>query len=151
MYPFVVNGGTIFGVGGGNLTTPSSDSKANSVIWYGSFSKDKTITVKDSDGKKVLSYKPAGNGEVAIFSSPALVVGETYTVTDGTSEATFTIEDNVTTVGTNTGFGGPGGFGGRGEQNGFGRPDGNNMGGKRDFGGNPPENFDKNKDFNKKR
>ena len=73
-----------------------------------------------------------------------MVVGETYTVTDGTSEATFTIEGNVTTVGTNTGFGGPGGFGRRGEQNGFGRPDGNNMGGKRDFGGNPPENFDKN-------
>lgn len=157
MYPFLVNGGTIFGVGGSNLTTPSSESKANTVIWYGSFTKDKTITVKDSSGKKVLSYKPAGNGEVAIFSSPALVVGETYTATDGTNEATFTIEGNVTTVGTNNGFGGPGGFGGprgfggQGGQNGFGRPDGNNMDGKRDFGGNPPENFDKNKDFNKKR
>lgn len=150
MYPFTVNGGTIFGVGGSNLTTPSSDSKANVVVWYGSFTKDKTITVKDSSGKKVLTYKPAGNGEAVVFSSENLVKGGTYTVTDGSSEETFTIENTVTTIGTKTGFGGPGGFGRFDGQNGFGKPDGKNMGGGKDFRGNPPENFNKSKNTNKK-
>ena len=111
MYPFTVNGGTIFGVGGGNLTTPNSDSKANIVIWYSSFTKDKTITVKDSSGKKVLEFKPTGSGEVAVFSSENLIKGKTYTVTNGASEETFTIENTVTTIGSSRGFGGPGGFG----------------------------------------
>lgn len=141
MYPFVVNGGTIFGVGGANLTTPNASSKANVVVWYGNFTKDKTITVKDSEGKKILSYKPAGNGQGVVFSSEQLVKGKTYTVTDGTSEETFTIEDNVTTIGNARGFGGPGGFDG-----------GRNMNDRMNFKGNNQnrnqKNFDK-RDFNK--
>ncbi len=119
MYPFVVNGGTIFGVGGSNTTSPSNNSKANVVVWYGSFQKDSTITVKDSAGKKVLSYKIEGNGESVIFSSEKLIKGESYTVTTGEgktkSEESFTIENNVTTLGNKTGFGGARGMENRGD------------------------------------
>ena len=119
MYPFVVNGGTIFGVGGSNTTSPSNNSKANVVVWYGSFQKDSTITVKDSAGKKVLSYKIEGNGESVIFSSEKLIKGESYTVTTGEgktkSEEGFTIENNVTTLGNKTGFGGARGMENRGD------------------------------------
>lgn len=146
MYPFTVNGGTIFGLGGSNISSPNQNSKANVVVWYGSFSKDSTVTVKNSSGKKIISYKSTGNGESVILSSENLIMGETYTVSNGTTEETFTIDSNITTIGSKRGFGGPGGFGGNMEnqRGNFGRE---NFGEKR---GNM-QNTQNQKDFSQRK
>ena len=120
MYPFSVNGGTIVGLGGGNISYPNQNSKSNVVVWFAETEKGQTITVKDSSGKKIISYKAEGNGESVIFSSENLIKGETYTVSNGDTEEKFTIESNITTIGTKQGFGMPKDFNeknGRGNRN----------------------------------
>lgn len=141
-FPLIFNGGTVFGCGGSNTTAPSSESKANVIMYYKSVSKGSKVTVADSKGKVLGSYEVPQSCSALLFSSPELKVGETYTITVGSSSESVKMDANITTAGTSSfgGFGGRGGFGGgempewnggdmnRGEnqRGGWGRPDGNN-------------------------
>ena len=156
-FPLIFNGGTIFGCGGSNTTTPSTDSKANVIMYYKSVSKGSTVKVADSKGKVLGTYEVPQSCSAILFSSPELKVGETYTITVGTSSESIKLESNVTTSGTG-GFGGfGGGFGGRGgpgngempewnrgenQRGGFGggeMPEWNGGDMNRGFGGQSPE------------
>lgn len=142
-FPLIFNGGTIFGCGGSNTTTPSTDSTANVIMYYKSVSKGATVKVADSKGKVLGAYEVPQSCSAILFSSPELKVGETYTITVGSSTETIKLESNVTTSGT-SGFGGfGGGFGGRGGPGGQ-PPEGNfdgrgGFGGRGNFGEQPPE------------
>ncbi|MBO4507024.1 MAG: carbohydrate-binding domain-containing protein [Spirochaetaceae bacterium] len=133
-FPLIFNGGTVFGCGGSNTTAPASDSTANVIMYYKSVSKGSKVTVADSKGKVLGSYEVPQSCSALLFSSPELIVGETYTITVGSSSETVKMDANITTAGTSSfgGFGGRGGFGGQSPEGnfdgrgGWGRPDGNN-------------------------
>ncbi|MCR4714584.1 MAG: carbohydrate-binding domain-containing protein, partial [Treponemataceae bacterium] len=121
-FPLYFNGGTVFGCGGSNTTAPSSDSKANVIMYYKSITKGQTVTAADSNGKVLGSYEVPQSCTALLFSSPELKVGETYTISVGASSEKIKLDSNVTTAGTSS-------FGGFG-RGGFGGPD---------FGGQLPE------------
>lgn len=139
MYPLIFNGGTIFGCGGSNTTTPSSESKSNVIMYYKSVAKGSTVIFSDKSGNVLGSYEVPQACSALIFTSPELKLGESYTITIGSSSEEIKLESNVTTSGTATGFGqgggrgafggGRGGFGGNGWQ---GNQNGN-------FGGQAPD------------
>ena len=111
---FVINGGTVIGIGG-VATTPSSSSRQNTVLYGGlTAAKGATLDILGSDSKAVLSYKlhRTLTGMTLFVSSPDLAKGS-YTVNgDGSKLGEFTVSSTVTTVGEVGGNGGgqqPGG------------------------------------------
>ncbi|MCF0202222.1 MAG: carbohydrate-binding domain-containing protein, partial [Bacteroidaceae bacterium] len=119
---FTVNGGTLIGIGGDH-TQPNTNSKQNSVI-YGSLTaaKDATLTLCNSSGTAVLSYKLHRTlTGMSLFLSDSKLTNGSYTIkADGSEIGSFTVSGTVTTVGTSSG----GGMGGGGQQPGGGGPGG---------------------------
>ena len=129
---FMVNGGTLIGIGGSAIA-PSSSSTQNTVVYNGiQFAKGQTIAILGEDGKPIMAYDiPRSLNGSLFFSSKELKDGSTYQISsngkianalqewngwhdggswsDGSSVGSFTVKGTVTTVGTSTGPGG-GGF-----------------------------------------
>lgn len=130
---FLINGGTILGIGGTSMTSPSSSSSQRVVIYGGvSVSKSEIVSVLDSNSKPVMTFTipRSYNGATLFLSSPSIAANSSYTISgggsitgysdswngwyeggtwsSGKSLGSFTSTNIVTKVGT-SGMGGMGG------------------------------------------
>lgn len=105
----VIAGGTLIALGASSMTENfgSTSTQCAFLVTMNSFGAGETITITDSQGNVLYTGVTVKSANSVVFSSPDLVVGETYTVTIGSTSATVT--QSSTVVGNSNGFGG--GFG----------------------------------------
>ena len=103
--PLVIEGGTIFTVGGGMGEMPSVPtnytSKQPSALLLGlNIVKEEPVYLYDSHNKllETITVPFSMRRSASLVSSPAFQVGETYTVKTKDYEKTFTLSENFTTV-----------------------------------------------------
>ncbi len=131
---FIITGGIVVGVGGATSTPTASKCTQPTIIYGGSGNSGNYISLADSNGNNVLIYKiPRNYSQMTLLvSSPLLSKNSTYTLSsggtltggtefhglytggtykNGTSLASITLKDMVTTSGTTNGGNG-GGMGG---------------------------------------
>lgn len=104
-----IAGGTLIALGTSSMAENfgSTSKQCAFLVTMNSFGADETITITDSQGTVLYTGVTVKSANSVVFSSADLVVGETYTVTIGSSSATVT--QSSTVVGSTNGFGG--GFG----------------------------------------
>ena len=104
-----IAGGTLIALGTSSMTENfgSTSTQCAFLVTMNSFGAGETITITDSQGTVLYTGVTVKSANSVVFSSPDLVVGETYTVTIGSTSATVT--QSSTVVGNSNGFGG--GFG----------------------------------------
>lgn len=133
---FKITGGTILGIGGATSTPTKSVCTQNSVVYGGSGTQGKLISICDNNGNMLMSYTlPRSFSQMTLlYSSPKLKNGsytistggslsdavspfydfvQNGTLSDQSSLTSFSVSGVLTTVG-NTAQGGPGGPGGGG-------------------------------------
>lgn len=105
----VIAGGTLIALGTSSMTENfgSTSTQCAFLVTMNSFGAGETITITDSQGNVLYTGVTVKSANSVVFSRPDLVVGETYTVTIGSTSATVT--QSSTVVGNSNGFGG--GFG----------------------------------------
>lgn len=105
----IIAGGTLIALGTSSMTENfgSTSTQCAFLVTMNSFGAGETITITDSQGNVLYTGVTVKSANSVVFSSPDLVVGETYTVTIGSTSATVT--QSSTVVGNSNGFGG--GFG----------------------------------------
>lgn len=105
----VIAGGTLIALGTSSMTENfgSTSTQCAFLVTMNSFGAGETITITDSQGNVLYTGVTVKSANSVVFSSPDLVVGETYTVTIGSTSATVT--QSSTVVGNSNGF--RGGFG----------------------------------------
>lgn len=105
----VIAGGTLIALGTSSMTENfgSTSTQCAFLVTMNSFGAGETITITDSQGNVLYTGVTVKSANSVVFSSPDLVVGETYTVTIGSTSATVT--QSSTVVGNSNGLGG--GFG----------------------------------------
>ncbi len=85
-----ISGGTFIGTGASNMAQSFSSSKQGVIaVSVGSQSANTKITLKDKNGKELISYSPELSYQVVILSTPEINSGETYTITVGTKSGEF--------------------------------------------------------------
>ncbi len=104
-----ISGGTLIALGTSSMAENfgSTSTQCAFLVTMNSFGTGETITITDSEGNVLYTGLTVKSANSVVFSSPDLTVGETYTVTIGSSSATVT--QSSTVVGSTNGFGG--GFG----------------------------------------
>lgn len=109
---FNMNGGIYLGVGtSGMLVTPNAESQQNSITASVSGSAGSTVTVKDADGKELVSFKSAKQFDTITVSHPEIKIGDKVTVfIDGTESAVLECTSVSTGSDLGGGHGGPGGM-----------------------------------------
>ena len=132
---FIVNGGTIICLGASLQSAPSTQSKQCSVAYGGILATEgQMVALLDAAGEILFTfeYPRTISNSTLFFSTPAIVTGETYTLSGngtlqgyvdnwlywysggqwsgGTAIGSFTPSSVVTTIGSSMG-GGPGGGG----------------------------------------
>lgn len=105
----VIAGGTLIALGTSSMTENfgSTSTQCAFLVTMNSFGAGETITITDSQGTVLYTGVTVKSANSVVFSSPDLTVGETYTLTIGSTSATVT--QSSTVVGNSNGFGG--GFG----------------------------------------
>lgn len=105
----VIAGGTLIALGASSMAENfgSTSTQCAFLVTMNSFGTGETITITDSQGTVLYTGVTVKSANSVVFSSADLVVGETYTVTIGSTSATVT--QSSTVVGNSNGFGG--GFG----------------------------------------
>lgn len=105
----VIAGGTLIALGTSSMAENfgSTSTQCAFLVTMNSFGAGETITITDSQGTVLYTGVTVKSANSVVFSSADLVVGETYTVTIGSTSATVT--QSSTVVGSTNGFGG--GFG----------------------------------------
>lgn len=105
----VIAGGTLIALGTSSMTENfgSTSTQCAFLVTMNSFGAGETITITDSQGTVLYTGVTVKSANSVVFSSADLVVGETYTVTIGSTSATVT--QSSTVVGNSNVFGG--GFG----------------------------------------
>ena len=103
--PLVIEGGTIFTVGGGMGEMPSvptnETAKQPTVLLIGlNIAKDEPISVFDDNGKLIdtITIPFSMRRSASLVGTPAFKIGGTYTVKTKGYEKTFTIKEPFTTV-----------------------------------------------------
>ena len=103
--PLVVEGGTIFSVGGGMGEMPSvptnQTAKQPTVLLIGiNIVKEEPVNIYDAEGKLIESVTIPFSlkRSASLVSSPAFKTGNTYTVKTKGYEKTFTLNENFTAV-----------------------------------------------------
>lgn len=87
----IITGGTFIGTGASGMAQSFSDSEQGVIaVSVGSQAAGTAITLTDANGNTILSHTPELSYQVVILSSPAIVSGDTYTITVGTSSGEFT-------------------------------------------------------------
>ena len=104
-----ISGGTLIALGTSSMAENfgSTSTQCAFLVTMNSFGASETITITDSQGNVLYTGVTVKSANNVVFSSADLTVGETYTVTIGSSSATVT--QSSTVVGSTNGFGG--GFG----------------------------------------
>lgn len=114
-----VNGGTVVVAGASGMAQNFDSSSTQASLMY-TFSTNieagSQVTLTDSAGTALVDTTMAKGFNNVVISLPALIVGETYTLTCGTETVEVTLTDTITSQGSG-GFGmgpggGPGGPGG---------------------------------------
>ena len=102
----VIAGGTLIALGTSSMTENfgSTSTQCAFLVTMNSFGAGETITITDSQGNVLYTGVTVKSANSVVFSSPDLVVGETYTVTIGSTSAT--VMQSSTVVGNSNGFGG---------------------------------------------
>lgn len=106
-----ISSGTLIALGTSSMAENfgSTSTQCAFLVTMNSFGAGETITITDSQGNVLYTGVTVKSANSVVFSSADLTVGETYTVTIGSSSATVT--QSSTVVGSTNGFGG--GFGRR--------------------------------------
>ncbi len=112
----IITGGTLVAAGSSGMVEAMSSNSTQAVMTVNASSQSGTITVTDKSGNKITEYTPAKTYACVTISSPELKVGETYTVTCGSTSEDITLENTVTTNVTATMGGGKMGGGPQGGQ-----------------------------------
>lgn len=129
-----ITGGEIVAVGGSGMAQGFGDesTQCSALVNFDEWiDAGETITLTDSDGKKLLSYKADKKFNSVVISTVDMKQGETYTLTVGDQTSTFTL-DEVTYSEGSSGMQGPGGSdngsmqrpGGSSDDGGMQKPDG---------------------------
>ena len=102
----VIAGGTLIALGTSSMAEnfDSTSTQCAFLVTMNSFGAGETITITDSQGNVLYTGVTVKSANSVVFSSPDLTVGETYTVTIGSTSATVT--QSSTVVGNSNGFGG---------------------------------------------
>lgn len=131
-----ITGGTIIASGISGMEMNMTEATQGSIlVSTGNQSAGTEITVTDASGNEIISFTPSTSYSCVLISSPELQVGQTYTISSGSSSQDVTLDDYI--YGQSMGFGGfGGGFGGPGGQ----MPDGQ-MPDMSDFDGQMPSDF----------
>lgn len=105
----VIAGGTLIALGASSMAENfgSTSTQCAFLVTMNSFGAGETITITDSQGTVLCTGVTVKSANSVVFSSADLVVGETYTVTIGSTSATVT-QSSTVVVNSNV-FGG--GFG----------------------------------------
>ena len=103
--PLVVEGGTIFSVGGGmgempSVPTNATARQATALLIGLNVKKDEPISIYDASGKLIdsVTIPFSLKRSASLVSSPAFKVGNSYTVKTKDYEKTFTLSEPFTTV-----------------------------------------------------
>ena len=102
----VIAGGTLIALGTSSMAENfgSTSTQCAFLVTMNSFGAGETITITDSQGNVLYTGVTVKSANSVVFSSADLLVGETYTVTIGSTSATVT--QSSTVVGNSNGFGG---------------------------------------------
>ena len=85
-----ISGGTFIGTGGSGMAQSFSDSGQGIIaLRVGNCAANTQIVLADASGNTILSVSPKLDFAVVILSCPAIVKGETYTITVGTQSGAF--------------------------------------------------------------
>lgn len=100
----VIAGGTLIALGTSSMTENfgSTSTQCAFLVTMNSFGAGETITITDSQGNVLYTGVTVKSANSVVFSSPDLTVGETYTLTIGSTSATVT--QSSTVVGNSNGF-----------------------------------------------
>lgn len=86
-----ISGGTFIGTGASGMAQTFSNSAQGVIsVRLSGGGAGTEITLKDADGKVLITHTPALSFSVVILSCPEMVSGEPYTVTVGENAGTFT-------------------------------------------------------------
>lgn len=101
-----ISGGTLIALGTSSMAENfgSTSTQCAFLVTMNSFGAGETITITDSQGTVLYTGVTVKSANSVVFSSADLTVGETYTVTIGSTSATVT--QSSTVVGNSNGFGG---------------------------------------------
>lgn len=119
-----ITGGEIVAVGGSGMAQGFGDesTQCSALVNFDEWvDAGETITLTDSDGKEVLSYKADKKFNSVVISTSDMKQGETYTLTVGDQNSTFTLDD----ITYSEGSGGMQRPGGNLDNGGMQRPGGN--------------------------
>ena len=99
-----ISGGTLIALGTSSMTENfgSTSTQCAFLVTMNSFGAGETITITDSQGNVLYTGVTVKSANSVVFSSADLVVGETYTVTIGSTSASVT--QSSTVVGNSNGF-----------------------------------------------
>lgn len=102
----VIAGGTLIALGTSSMAENfgSTSTQCAFLVTMNSFGAGETITITDSQGNVLYTGVTVKSANSVVFSSADLTVGETYTVTIGSTSAPVT--QSSTVVGNSNGFGG---------------------------------------------
>ena len=122
-----INGGDVVACGSSMMAEGFSDTSTQCSIFITlgtTLSGGTEVRLLDAAGNELLRYTPPCSFSCVSLSSPAMQLGETYTVVFGDTETEITLEEVATTYSE----GGSTGWGGMGQRNGNGGPGGNRRG-----------------------
>ena len=86
----VITGGTFIGTGAMGMAQSFSNSEQGVIaVSVGNQAAGTQITLKDADGKVIISYAPELNFAVVILSSPEIKKGQTYAIEVGSQSGSF--------------------------------------------------------------
>lgn len=91
-----ITGGTILALGSSGMAETFSNTSAQCSFLYTfstSYSEGNEMSITDSEGQTLLSYTTLKSGDTVIFSSPDLVLGNTYIITVGEQTAQITLDE----------------------------------------------------------
>lgn len=99
-----ISGGTLIALGASSMAEnfDSTSTQCAFLVTMNSFGAGETITITDSQGNVLYTGVTVKSANSVVFSSADLVVGETYTVTIGSTSASVT--QSSTVVGNSNGF-----------------------------------------------
>lgn len=119
-----ITGGEVVAVGGSGMAQGFGDesTQCSALVNFDEWvDAGETITLTDSDGKEVLSYKVDKKFNSVVISTSDMKQGDTYTLTVGDQSSTFTLDD----ITYSEGSGGMQRPGGNSDNGGMQRPGGN--------------------------
>lgn len=105
----IVTGGTIYAFGSSGMAEEFSSNSTQCAVLYNLDSAAEAGTefrVLNADGEEVMSYTPTNSYSSVGFSSPALTLGETYTLVYGDNSAEITLDSVASSSGSGGGMGG---------------------------------------------